>query len=73
MSAMTQALGSARGRRSRVWAELAATWDRGRAGAVRAWLALRRMDMGTVMLVLGLLFALAFVYALAVTTLTRRH
>jgi hypothetical protein len=73
MGAMTQALVSARGRRSRVWSELAATWDRGRATAVRAWLALRRMDTGTVMLIVGVLFALVFVYALAVTTLTRRH
>jgi hypothetical protein len=73
MSAMTQALVSARGRRSRVWSELAAAWDRGRARAVRAWLALRRMDTGTVMLIVGLLFALVFVYALTVTTLTRRH
>jgi hypothetical protein len=48
-------------------------WSRVRTTAARAWIAVRRMDTGTVMLILGLLFALVFVYALGVTTLTRRH
>jgi hypothetical protein len=73
MSAMTQALVSAGARRSRFWSGLAARWDRARRAAVRTWITVRRMDTGTVMLILGVLFALAFIYALAVTTLTRRH
>jgi hypothetical protein len=70
---MTQALVPAGERRSRVWGEIVAKWERMRAAAVRTWIAARRMDPGTVMLILGVLFALVFVYALAVTTLTRRH
>jgi hypothetical protein len=73
MTAMTQGLVSGRARESRVWSALVARWDRARRTAVRARIAVRRMDTGTVMLILGVLFALAFVYALAVTTLTRRH
>jgi hypothetical protein len=73
MSVMSHPLVAGPVRRSRVRTKVAAQWGRLRAAAARARLALRRLDTSTVMLIVGILFALVFVYALAVTTLTRRH